>query len=306
MTTTSATQHRTDTTPRTGSPVVVGIDGSTASNAALDWAVSEAEALDRPLKLLHAHTVPLPWPESMAPVPVPPEADDHVVEDGLARVGHVVDAVGVTAASVGGSAAGFLVEASETAALVVVGGPSHGALGSALVGSTTVEVAAQARCPVVVIRDRLPVTSLRRGVVVGSDGSEGSRAAVEEAFRRAARLGMSLTVVHVWSVQYAGADVLVPDLEVERLRAGEYGRALTAEMVASMAERYPEVVLQQEVVHGDPRRALTDVSRGAEMLVVGSRGRGEVTGLLLGSVSQALLRHASCPVMVVRPGAISH
>jgi nucleotide-binding universal stress UspA family protein len=174
------------------------------------------------------------------------------------------------------------------------------------VGSTTVEVAAQARCPVVVVRDRLPVTSLRHGVVVGSDGSEGSRAALEEAFRRAARLGMALTVVHVWSVRYAGADVLVPDLEVERLRTGEYGRALTAKMVSEVAERYPHVALQQEVVHGDPRRVLTDVSRGAEMLVVGSRGRGEVTGLLLGSVSQALLRHASCPVMVVRPGAASH
>lgn len=306
MTTTRPSAHSASTpSPGTGSPVVVGLDGSPASRAALAWAASEATTLGRPLHLLHAHPVQVEWPATpmtmtMPPVPPSAPADNHLLVEAIADLD---DSLAVTTASVGGSAAEFLVDASATAALVVVGAPRHGALGSAVAGSTSVHVAAHAHCPVVVVPDGLPVTTRRRGVVAGADGSDASYSAVEEAFRRADRLALPLTVVHVWHIDYAGPTFALSDVEFDRRRLGERERALTAEAVARFAERYPDVVVKQEIVHGDPVKVLTDASADAEVVVVGSHGRGEVTGLLFGSVSQGLLRHAGCPVMVVRPGA---
>lgn len=304
MATTPVTEQ-TRTRRVAGHPVVVGVDGGPASRAALDWAVTEAAALGRPLHLVHAHSVAVQWPDAMTVPPVPPAptpVEDRVLVDAVARVGDVVDRAGVATTSVGGSAAAFLVEASAEATAVVLGAPHHGALGSAIVGSTALDVAAHALCPVVLVRADLPVSTLGHGVVVASDGSDASRSALEEGFRRADRLGLPLTVVHVWYMDYTGPDFLVPDLELERRRLGERERALIAETVAQVATRHPDVVVRQEVVHGDPVKVLSEVSHGAEVVIVGSHGRGEVAGLLLGSVSQGLVRHAACPVMVVRPG----
>jgi nucleotide-binding universal stress UspA family protein len=119
-------------------------------------------------------------------------------------------------------------------------------------------------------------------VVVGVDGSAGSGAAVGFAFEEAARRGTGLTAVHAWGA-----------LE------GAESRVLS-ESLAGWSQRYPEVAVRQELVRGRPAAALIEQSRSAQLVVTGARGRGSFAGLLLGSVSQAVLHHAECPVVVVR------
>ncbi|MGL5931271.1 MAG: universal stress protein [Dermatophilaceae bacterium] len=305
MSTTSVTEQTIPTTS-TGYPVVVGVDGSAAGRAALAWAIQEAESLARPLHVVHAHPVQAQWPDHYGAMTAPPPPhEDTVLVDAVATAGELADRHGVVATSIWGSVSSFLVETSAEATTVVVGAPRHGAVGSAVLGSNAVHVAAHALCPVVVVRADLPVATVSRGVVVGADGSDASRSAIEEAFRRADRLDLPVTVVHAWYLDYAGPGLLAPDVDAERRRLREHERALVAETVAAVAPRFPGVAVQQEVVGGDPVRVLTDASSGAEVVVVGSHGRGEVGGLLLGSVSQELIRHTRCPVMVVRPGTAS-
>jgi nucleotide-binding universal stress UspA family protein len=304
MATTHLTEPDLAMTMGIGHPVVVGVDDSPASRAALGWAVDEAIRMNRPLHLVHAHPIQAEWSATPMSVLVPPPEEDRVLTEAIARTGEVADRAGVTIASPAGSPAAALVDASCDATEMVLGGPRHGALGSAVLGSTTIDVAAHALCPVVIVRAGLPENTVRRGIVVGSDGSEASRAAVGHAFRRANRTGLPLTVVHAWYLNYGGPALLVPELEAERRRIGERERVLTAAVVAQWEEQFPDVVINQEVVHGDPVQVLVEASADAEIVVVGTHGRGEVAGLFLGSVSQGLIRHATSPVMVVRPGVL--
>ncbi|MFC7615699.1 universal stress protein [Actinokineospora soli] len=164
----------------------------------------------------------------------------------------------------------------QDACLVVLGSRGLGGFGGLLLGSTAVQVAAHARCPVVVVRGE------RSGdVVVGVDGSAHSVEAIAFAFGEAQRLGAGVVAVTAGSQE------------------DEAARAL-AESVAGWAERYPDVPVRRSVVRGHAARALVDAAADAALLVVGSRGAGGFRGMLLGSVSQGVLHHATCPVAIVR------
>jgi nucleotide-binding universal stress UspA family protein len=114
---------------------------------------------------------------------------------------------------------------------------------------------------------------------------------------------VGLTVVHTWWLDFVGGGVSgVPD-EQERRMAIDEERAVAAEAVAGWGEMFPDVDVRQHVLAGHPVESLVSHSKGAELLVVGSRGRSGFSGMLLGSVSQAVLQHAHCPVAVVRPRA---
>jgi nucleotide-binding universal stress UspA family protein len=214
----------------------------------------------------------------------------------------------VTTSTAYGNPAALIVAASRGAGLVVVGARGRGALASALLGSTSIDVAAHAHVTVVVVREFPTPLPQRPGVVVGTDGSDESDAAVAAAFHEADRRDLPLTVVHAWLLDYAasgagygaGYGVIVPGHADIRRQVGEAAVAVTAESIAGWSEKYPDVVVRQHVVNAHPVQALVDHSAGAELLVVGSRGRGGFAGLLLGSVSQGVLHHAHCPVMVVR------
>jgi nucleotide-binding universal stress UspA family protein len=152
-----------------------------------------------------------------------------------------------------------------------------------------------------VVRTVPEILPHRPGVVVGVDGSPGSGDAIGQAFLQAAERALPLTVVHAWQVDLAPAGELALDRENARRAVGEAARAVTAESIAGWGEKYPDVVVRPHVLDAHPVDALIEHSRGAELVVVGSRGRGGFRGLLLGSVSQGVLHHAHCPVMVVRP-----
>ena len=198
------------------------------------------------------------------------------------------------------SVAAVLIEASTSARLLVVGSRGRGGFTGLLLGSVSVTVAAHAHCPVVVVRTRRADDSSVRPVVVGVDGSPTSTSAVDHAFDQASRLGLPLVAVHAWELPtlFGPVPPWLPE-EVEEIRMAE--KAVLSESLAGHMERYPDVNVTSMVHRGGPAHVILAAAEDAELLVVGSRGLGGFRGLLLGSVSQAVLHHATCPVAVVHP-----
>ncbi|GAA2394135.1 hypothetical protein GCM10010170_107780 [Dactylosporangium salmoneum] len=162
----------------------------------------------------------------------------------------------------------------------MVGHRGRGGFTGMLLGSVGVALAAHATCPTVVVRRGSEGGTAAGRVVVGVDGSHEGELALEFAFDHASAYGAGLTALHVYD------------------RPAE--NHSLAEVVGRWTEKYPDVNARYHGVLGRAAEALVDHSQGALLLAVGSRGRGGFTGMLLGSVSQAAIRHATCPVAVVK------
>jgi nucleotide-binding universal stress UspA family protein len=285
----------------TSRPVVVGLDGQQPGRIALDWAIDEARWRRTSLRLLHAAPMPLRGRTSEQSTEMVPRDEEsaHILDEAVDRVRALSPTTPVSTSTGHGDAAVMLVEASKDASCVVVGARTRGALASAFLGSTSVDVAAHAASPVVVVRQLPVVRPNRPGVVVGSDGSAVSTAAIAEGFRQADERGLPLTVVHAWFLD-PGMGLAALQSEDALRAAGEAEHALAAEALAGWSEKYPDVMLHHEVINAHPVQALVERSDGAALVIVGSRGRGGFGGLLMGSVSQGVLHHAHCPVMVVK------
>jgi len=289
--------------------VVVGVDGSQHSLVALDLAADEATRRREPLRIIAAFL----WPMFSLAAQVPGAA---ITDDALDAAGRMLtDAADkirgthpglrVTTEVVIGSPGGVLVGESERASVVVVGNRGHGGFTSLLAGSVATQLATHARCPVIVVRPgSTPATATTRPVLVGVDGLERTEPAIEFAFEEAASRGAALTAMHIWS------EPPRPGSEPFKPVVYDYGEAereadrLLAETLAGFQEKYPDVPVARELIYGvDPAYHLRRASAEASLVVVGSQGRGELSGLLLGSVGQSLVHHAQCPVAIVRPGA---
>jgi nucleotide-binding universal stress UspA family protein len=288
-----------------GAPVVVGVDASEASGYAVDWATDEAALRHRPLRVVHVLTWPLvalpTGPIDAGPVyPGLRKAAEETLAGAVDRVRARAPRIELADALPEGGAANRLIAESGHAALLVVGHRGLGGFAGLLLGSVGVQVAAHAACPVIVVRPPRPAG--RTGpVVVGLDGSDMSELALQFAFEEASMRGVGLIAVHAWRWPAAAepGDMLPLVYDLDDLQAEE-ARVL-AEALAGHRERYPDVPVEQRSVRGRPGAVLVAASAGAGLLVVGCRGRGGLTGLLLGSTSQAVLHHAECPVAVVRP-----
>lgn len=281
--------------------VVVGVDGSDSSLAAVDLAATEARLRGLPLRVVHAFM----WPELGAPLGPspygPPEGGlqndaERLLAQAVERAGQAAPDLDVDSELVTGGAAAVLVEESRAAAMVVLGDRGLGGFTGLLVGSVAVQLAAHAHCPVAVVRGRPEPSG---PVVLGVDGSPEAGPAVLQAFGEASLRKAEIVAVHAWvepvPPQLGAVLPVVYDtapIEAEEAR-------LLAEALAGCRERYPEVVVHEELVRAPVRDHLIDRSAQAQLLVVGTRGFGGVRGLLLGSVSQAALHHADCPVLVV-------
>jgi nucleotide-binding universal stress UspA family protein len=269
--------------------IVVGYDGSSDSELALDWADELAAEHGRPLRVLISEVDPTQVLEATSDWHVAKIAQlERDARDRLAGARSRDTALEVAA----NPPSQALIDASAWAAVVVVGAQGHSLLSGVVLGSVSQHVTRHASCPVVVARTPYHPDSKR--VVVGVDGSSGSRKALEFAFDHASRRGSEVTAVHAW--RNAGRASQAEGL-VEEIRAAE---RILSEALAGFSDRYPDVTVTPEAIPIPPQRALTDASQSAELVVVGSRGRGAFAGLLLGSVSQSVLHHARCPVAVVR------
>jgi nucleotide-binding universal stress UspA family protein len=280
-------------------PVVIGIDDQPTSHVALDWAIDEATRRKLPLHIVHARDNP-PGSRLNAPGAQGSLRTPTLLDEAVARVHSLAPWLEVTTEVPALKPSLALLDASQRAACLVVGARGHGPLVGTILGATSLDVAAHAACPVVVVRQFPEIAPVRPGVVVGADGSEVSAEAIGYAFAQAALRELPLTVVHVWSSDFDSA-YLASDVTTGLAALTAEEQALAAEEIAGWAETYPDVKVNRHVLRGHPVMELVDHSRGAELLVVGSRGRGGFTGMLLGSVSQGVLHQAHCPVAVVRP-----
>ncbi|HET7741233.1 MAG TPA: universal stress protein [Mycobacterium sp.] len=283
--------------------ILVGVDGSAESGAAVRWAAREAVLRDTAVTLVHVVApVVVTWPvanlgpsfsdwqEDNAQQAIEQAQKQFQAEVGDARSPDVHTLV------LYDNVASGLVKASRDAAMIVAGSRGLGAIGGALMGSASRSLLHHAHCPVVVVRgDQALAANDGSPVLVGIDGSPASEAATALAFDEASRRHVDLVALHAWS------DIGVfPVLGMDWHEYEDLGHELLGERLAGWQEQYPDVRVRRRVVCDQPAHRLLDESQHAQLVVLGNRGRGGFAGLLLGSVSTAVAEAAKCPVIVVR------
>jgi nucleotide-binding universal stress UspA family protein len=285
--------------------IIVGVDGSPASDAAVSWAAHDAVIRDIPLTLMHvANPAASTW--SQAPLLDEfaewQEAEGRGILANASKIAHDIanDTAQIT---INGelqfsATVPTLVDLSNDAKLIVVGTDGRGALARGLLGSVSSGLVRHARCPVAVIHDgepRMPHPT-NAPVLVGVDGSSASELATEIAFDEASRRRVDLIALHAWSNKEL---VEVPGVDWPAVKAEE--ERLMSEALSGWQERYPDVTVSKLLVCDRPARALVETSQSAQLVVVGSHGRGRLAGTLLGSVSNAVVQSVRVPVIVARP-----
>jgi len=286
------------------SPIVIGYDGSPGSQNALRWAAAEAVRQVAPLKIVEAFELVIVSRPSPGHV-VPLEALRTARQKGLEAVAETIrlqhPGLQVETSLVVGGAAGAVLDQAEHARLVVLGSRGLGGWSGLLVGSVTSQVTAHAVCPAVVIpHDPRPHAHEGPTVAVGVDGSKASAKAIEFAFDQAEALHAQVVAVHAWTspfLTHAGGPSM---LQFDEEKIQEEARLLVAESVAGAAADHPDIQWSTELVRGSAAQALVRRSESADLVVVGSRGRGGFTGLLLGSIGQSVLHHTQCAIAIVR------
>ncbi|WP_328615241.1 universal stress protein [Amycolatopsis sp. NBC_00355] len=292
----------------TDGAVVAGIDGSTSAVQAALWAGAEAARRGRPLRLVQIYTLP------QVSVPGGFGSPDQVREGLAQRAGEWLaearaavlaehPGLEITTAAREWSPVTALTQESQHAELVVLGSRGLGGFTGLLVGSTAVSVVAHAHCPIVVVRGRTPhdPPPATGPVLVGADGSPDSDAALAFACEEARLRGTGLIAVHTWSDVFADGVLRPHPLQENPVEIAAEERAKLAEQVVGWQRKYPDLEIEFEVTRGRPVRTLLARGEHAQLIVVGCRGRGGFTGMLLGSTSQALIAHSPCPVAAVRP-----
>lgn len=285
-------------TPR--GAIVVGVDGSPTSNVALCWAVEEASRRGLPLHIIHAFSYGYPMTDVGIGYAINGlrQLADGVRRDAVTRAHRANPKLAITWGEPACRPAPALVDASQTADTVVVGARGLSAARGVFMGSVSVQVAAHARCPVVIVHDT-PAPAAASPVVVGVDGSDVSSSAIAFAYEQAASRGVGLTVVHAWWLDHVEDVAASAIWTVDWQTFAQEEQALVAESLAGWQEKYPDVAVRRHSVRGLPVEALIRQSQNACLVVLGTRGRGGFGGLLLGSVSQGVMHRAQCPVAIV-------
>ncbi|MEV0552491.1 MULTISPECIES: universal stress protein [unclassified Streptomyces] len=300
--------------PRT---VIVGLDGSPESHAAAEWAAREAKLHGLPLKLVNVWE-PAPTPVAQAPL-LGAETQQHWSEripreaaEGL-RLRH--PGVEITAEQVYGRPSEVLARPAQDAALLVLGSRGLSGIGGFLVGSVGLSVVAHAERPVVLVRageqaadehamDPSGIPSAAtpfRPVVLGLDPDSPDDSVLAFAFEEAARRATALRVVHGWSLPPYYAYGLSADLGLHEEIVLQQTARLT-ETLRPWRQKYADVEVVEESRSGSPANQLVDASREASLVVVGRRVRHNPVGAHIGSVTHAVLHHATAPVAVVAHG----
>ncbi len=284
--------------------IVVGLDGSAHAAMAARWAAFEADLRGAALRLVYAYSLPV---AGYAGYSMAPDDLGHIMRaEGNQMLTAVADeikaqhpALSVDTRLIQGDAVLALRRESARARLTVVGSRGNGRMAGVLLGSVAMAVAAHGTAPVAVIPTEGPGWPHDGAVLVGVDGSSTNEVAIRFAFEQAAVRGSELVAVHTWNHPKPTEEGILdlPSMDrAERVRLGDE--------LAPWHDKYPDVVVRQQVMHGKATAVLLSLARTAQLLVVGSRGRGGFAGMVLGSTSQSLISHAVCPVVVVRPASL--
>lgn len=282
--------------------IVVAVDGSPAADAAARWAAYDAAMRNVPLTVVHAVATPT---ASYPPVPYPEAMVVRLEDDGKKAIMHAVkiaedtmppDAkVAIGRELVYSNPAPALIKMSDEAEMVVVGTSGRGLLARGVLGSVSSTVVRHANCPVAVVHDEGLADRQDAPVLLGVDGSPISERATELAFDEASRRGVDLVALHAWS------DITTEVPYLDWATVGEEAQRSLGESLAGWLESYPDVTVHRRVVRDRPARHLIDEADSAQLVVLGSHGRGSLAGMLLGSVSNTVLHSVRVPVIVARP-----
>lgn len=290
--------------------IVVAVDGSPASNQAVRWAANCALKRGEPLRLVSTYSMPqFLYAEGMVP---PQELYEELESETMEKINAAEkivkdfsDAVEVSHQVEEGNPIDMLLDISEDCTMIVMGSRGLGGLSGMVMGSVSAAVVSHAKCPVVVVREESDVNQDTKygPVVVGVDGTGVAEKAIEMAFSEAKARGAKLRALHTWidmQVQTSLAGLNASQTQWDDVEEDQ--KRLLKEHLAPFVARYPEVEVEEVITRERPVRALADAAVDAQLLVVGSHGRGGFRGMLLGSTSRALLQESPCPLMVVRPG----
>lgn len=288
--------------------VVVGIDSSSSSYTAFGWAAEEAARRHAVLRLVHAYTLPGRGFPGYNPMSHDAQTalrtqGEELLQDTAASLRQTHPLLTIDTRLIQGDPVAALQAQSEHARLTVVGSRGSGRLTGLVLGSVAMAIASTNTAPVAVIHPHQPAVT-DGPVVVGVDGSPTSEAAVAFAFDAAALRQTKLVAVHSWTDAVVDAAFPEHPILIDPSEIDTEERALLSERLAGWHEKYPDVLVEQNVVHGRPTPALLGYGETSALIVVGSRGRGGFKGMLLGSTSHALIMHSSCPVVVVRPSVL--
>ncbi len=281
-------------------PVVVGVDGSESAMRAVRWGAAEAARRRTRLRLVAAFA----W--MVDQVGARPGLEERYRAVLLDRANSYLTAAAAVAALaepdvdveqhlVVGHPIPVLDDESARAQLVVLGASGLGRVDGGSVGSVAVALAAHAAGPVVVVRggEAAPLSP----VLVGVYSVPTSEAAIAFAFEAAAARNVPLLAVHTWWDLVIDLG-MAPSVEWDAVEAQE--RLVLAQRLAAWSDRYPGVPVEGLVTRDRPSHSLLLEAARAQLVVVGARGRGGVAGSVLGSVGNAVLHRAACPVAVVR------
>lgn len=291
------------------SPIVVGVAGAGEGETALLWAARTAARTGTSLVVVHASD-----PESVASrmagaeimaVSAVLEAEEGMQRELQERVDALSEELGISVRLdvARSSPVQALLAHEDEAAVIVVGTGAKGAIEEFILGSTSLGVAAHARCPVLVINPGVDLDALSHGRIgVAVDGSSDSRRAARAALALAELTGAKVTAVTTWYLEVVNGFVVTEPDSPEWAQMEEGRRAVVEQVLAPLRENYPDVEVEVQVARGPVVMTLRDLAEHWDVLVVGSRGLGGLRGRLLGSVSQRMMRTAACPVLVVRAG----
>ncbi|WP_433654973.1 universal stress protein [Nocardia sp. CA-128927] len=282
-------------------PVLVGTDGSAAAIDAVRWAACDAARRGAPLHIVYSIDVPTDFGPSLAFTRI--DYDDYrragamitdKARESAAEAAAPIADLDIDTFVVAAAPIPVLRDRSADARLLVVGTHGYGAAGRALLGSVSTSLARHALCPVAVIPAATADTPQKAHgpVVVGVDGSAGGAHALDVAFEQASRRDAPLLAVLTWS----GFSHYIPRIDMR-----QEAEALLAETIAGYQEKYPDVQVSRLIAQAHPAKYLLETAELAQLIVVGSHGHGGFPGMALGSVGQAVLHGAHCPVIVARP-----
>ncbi|MCH9761338.1 MAG: universal stress protein [Actinomycetia bacterium] len=292
--------------PSTHRGIVVGVDDSPQARAAVEWAAREAVL--RGVALTVVHVLPDAHARTWYEVRVSGKLAQIAERRGREISSHATAAAEQAIADAGpltiserldqGNPVSNLVNLSKNAELVVVGSRGLARVRRALLGSVSTGLLHHAHCPVAVIHhtDETRLDAATAPVVVGIDGSPASERAVAIAFDEASRRGVALLAVHACSDPSLYA---FPNDEWMAFRP--QANEVLAQQLAGWQDRYPDVAVHRVVARDRPARQLLKQAESAQLVVVGSHGRGGFAGMLLGSVGSAVAESAPVPVIVARP-----